>query len=67
MTLLESKLEIAARSLATDDDLCKMFDLTFEQLARYRALIDRNRTERMVLLRHERARATARSAGKAKA
>ena len=67
MTILESKLYIAARDLATDDDLVKMFGLTFEQLGRHQQLIERARTEGLVSLRHERARATARSAGKAKA
>ena len=67
MTIRESKVYLAALTLATDDDICKIFGLTMEQLTRYRQLIERGRTEAMVSLRHSRARATARAAGKAKA
>jgi hypothetical protein len=65
MRALESEIYIQARMLATDEELCRMFNRTPERLERYRGAIERGKTAGMVALRYERAESVAKR-GKAK-
>jgi hypothetical protein len=59
VTKLEFEIWSAARHMATDDEIARMFALNDQQLARYRRTIDGARTDAMIRLRYARAEATA--------
>lgn len=59
MTARERQIYTQVRLMATDADLVRIFNLKPADLERYRAIIDRGRTEMLVILRHKRAEATA--------
>ena len=61
MTDLQVRIYTQARMLATDDDLCRIFNLAPAALERHRRIIDRARAEGMVSLRYERMQAAARN------
>ena len=56
----------AARMMASDDELCRMFQMTPATLERYRATIEQGKAEGMVRLRYERAKEVARRGVKVK-
>jgi hypothetical protein len=56
---LRRRIEATAGELATDDELCRIFNLRPEQLERFRRTIDAARTAAQVHLRYEREKARA--------
>jgi len=56
----ESQILAAARMMATDDELCRMFQMTPKMLERYRATIEQGKAEGLLALRFERAKEVAR-------
>ena len=55
-----SDIRIAASQMATDDEICKMYGLTAEHLARYRPVIEQARERSRVALKYQRMQAIAR-------
>jgi hypothetical protein len=66
MTLLESRIYTYARMLASDEELCRICNLTPAALERHRGIIDEGKAAGMVGLRYERAQTTARRNAKGK-
>ena len=64
MVVSESRIRIAAKMMATDGDMLRMFGWTPEELERNRECIDRARTEAMVTLKYQRSRVQARKPAK---
>lgn len=52
----EAQIEMAALSMATDQDLCRIFQMQPAQLERYRGLIESARARALVALKNERAK-----------